>query len=271
MKEGGTFFVFFAVAGYFLLALGQKQPTQYSSLADLDKIFDRTSVEAPPDVVDDELEPISPQLRTIPLVDGFEFSRGSVEYSPSKYSQTERKTPLLYYGAAAKSDNVEEYLPLRSSVEAVPYRIGNEVSDDKYRVVCYYSSWNVQRETPVPFDLTRTDLDLRGCTHLIYAFAHVDEDTFKIKSANPDVDVVRGHYLAATRLKSTHKRLRVMIGVGGANAGAKVFSEMAASAENRRAFIDSAMEFIKTYRFDGMDVNWEFPGSSDRGGKEDDK
>lgn len=35
------------------------------------------------------------------------------------------------------------------------------------------------------------------------------------------------------------------------------FSDMAKSAENRSKFIKSLMQFMKSYGFDGVDLDWE--------------
>ena len=37
------------------------------------------------------------------------------------------------------------------------------------------------------------------------------------------------------------------------------FSDVALTAESRRKFAKSAIEFIKKYQFDGVDLDWEYP------------
>jgi Chitinase len=44
---------------------------------------------------------------------------------------------------------------------------------------------------------------------------------------------------------------------------------MASSAEGRNTFADSAVEFVKKYNFDGLDLDWEYP--TQRGGVPADK
>jgi chitinase len=56
-----------------------------------------------------------------------------------------------------------------------------------------------------------------------------------------------------------------MIACGG--WGADGFSDMALTEESRAKFIKSASEFIKKYRLDGMDMDWEYPGISGAGTK----
>jgi chitinase len=36
---------------------------------------------------------------------------------------------------------------------------------------------------------------------------------------------------------------------------------MASTAGNRKTFINNMMQFMDTYGFDGMDVDWEYPSA----------
>lgn len=77
-------------------------------------------------------------------------------------------------------------------------------------------------------------------------------------------------YSQFTDLKSKNSALQVFISVGGWDAGGAIFSSMVSNSANRATFISSLLQFMKTYAFDGVDIDWEYPVASDRGGNDAD-
>ncbi|PKY09339.1 hypothetical protein P168DRAFT_324321 [Aspergillus campestris IBT 28561] len=49
-----------------------------------------------------------------------------------------------------------------------------------------------------------------------------------------------------------------------------VFGDISRSDKKRQDFADNLVAFMTRYGFDGVDLDWEYPGATDRGGKEDD-
>jgi chitinase len=73
-----------------------------------------------------------------------------------------------------------------------------------------------------------------------------------------------GSYKSAVALKSLNPGLRVMLAIGGWNEGGKKYSQMSSSPESRRRFIKSAVDLLADNGFDGLDLDWEYPGATDR-------
>lgn len=135
-------------------------------------------------------------------------------------------------------------------------------------VVCYVASWAAYRQGNGAFSLE--NLRPEHCTHLIYAFAGLNASNWTIRSLDPWADMEKdgtGNYRKMTAFRK--QGLKVSLGIGGWNEGSKNYSIMASSLDRRKIFIASAVEFLKTYGFDGLDLDWEFPGS--RGGAPYDK
>lgn len=68
-----------------------------------------------------------------------------------------------------------------------------------------------------------------------------------------------------TDLKKKNKDLKVLLSIGGsAAANSSLFSGMAANSAKKAGFIYSAIYFIETYNFDGVDLEWYYPEPNDK-------
>ncbi|XP_072937484.1 probable chitinase 2 [Epargyreus clarus] len=138
-------------------------------------------------------------------------------------------------------------------------------------VVCYVATWAVYRQGGGKFDLA--DLEPSLCTHLVYSFAGLDESTLSIKSLDPWQDLEKDYgkagYKRLVSLKERYPHLKVTVAIGGWNEGSEKYSKMAATPESRAKFIKSVMYFLDLYKFDGLDLDWEYPAK--RGGSPEDK
>jgi len=139
------------------------------------------------------------------------------------------------------------------------------------QVVCYWGTWANYRPNGGKFTPENVDPEL--CTNLIYSFAGLDSNTWEIKSLDAWMDLEDNYGLAgfkkATDLKRNRPHLKVTLAIGGWNEGSKKYSEMASDPVKRGKFVASSISFLEKYNFDGLDLDWEYPGK--RGGDEDDK
>jgi chitinase len=133
------------------------------------------------------------------------------------------------------------------------------------RTIGYYETWsNSRKNSPV----SPEDLNLDGFTHINFAFAFFDASSFEITSMDSNAATL---YQRFTKLKEKKDGLQTWISVGGwsftdPGSTQKAFSNMVSSSGNRAKFISNLKQFMDTYGFDGVDLDWEYPGADDRGG-----
>ena len=109
-------------------------------------------------------------------------------------------------------------------------------------VVGYVTSWGDRMPDPALV------------THYNYAFGHVTDTFDSVRIDNPD------RLRSIVALKESNPDLKVMVSVGGWGSGR--FSEMAASEQTRKSFAANCMKAIGEYGLDGIDIDWEYPGTS---------
>jgi len=149
-------------------------------------------------------------------------------------------------------------------------------------VGCYWGVWSFYRPGYGAFDVD--DIDASLCTHGMYGFADLDNATWTIKVWDPWYDQapedcgpdgsIYCHYDSYRRfinLKQSYPNFKPMISIGGWNAGSGSYSMMAADPQKRKTFIDSLSEFLDKYHFDGVDLDWEYPGDREGSDPENDK
>ncbi|CAF1041436.1 unnamed protein product [Adineta steineri] len=149
---------------------------------------------------------------------------------------------------------------------SIVHRHRTAINEDelKYKKICYFTNWSQYRLGPAKFEPEHIDPFL--CTHIIYAFAYINNRTLSInKVEENDEDL----YRRVNALKVRNSKLKTLLAVGGWNMKSYAFSTMVHNNEKRRNFIFETINFLRKHNFDGLEIDWEYPGI--RGGQIDDK
>ena len=57
-----------------------------------------------------------------------------------------------------------------------------------------------------------------------------------------------------------HPHRQVLLAIGGWNHGAKPFTDLVASGVAMQRFAQETTSFLRRFGFDGLDIDWEYPG-----------
>lgn len=117
-----------------------------------------------------------------------------------------------------------------------------------YYVVGYFPSYRNPADVP--------DIKFRMTNVVIYAFFGVN--------ATGTLTVNSPATLDAVILKARANNAKLFVGINdGSGDGKTNFKNMAATAAGRNTFVKDVMAKVRQYNFDGVDMDWEFPTTTD--------
>ncbi|XP_049812393.1 acidic mammalian chitinase-like isoform X1 [Schistocerca nitens] len=134
------------------------------------------------------------------------------------------------------------------------------------KVVCYHGSWSAYRTGNGKFEIEYIQPQL--ATHLIYSFVGMTPEG-EVRIIDPWLDLPEGKngFKRFNALKSA--KTKTLIALGGWNESSATISAVVNDPSLRAHFVQCAVQFLRTYGFDGLDLDWEYPGH--RGGSPGDK
>jgi len=140
------------------------------------------------------------------------------------------------------------------------------------RIVAYYIEWGIYGRDYQPMDIPADKI-----THINYAFANIGDDG-RIALGDPYAAIdryypgdtwdqpYRGTYNQVNNvLRAKYPHIKTLISVGGWTWSGR-FSDVALTETSRSLFAESCVDFIRTYNFDGVDIDWEYPVCCGLGG-----
>ncbi|MEI9957378.1 MAG: glycosyl hydrolase family 18 protein [Ferruginibacter sp.] len=116
-------------------------------------------------------------------------------------------------------------------------------SQSKYKVIAYYTG-SAENIKQYPLD---------KLTHVIYSFLKFQSDTLAFRDSMQMQNVQQ-----LVALKKDHPQLKIMVSIGGWG-GCAGCSGLFDTLEHRNTFVKTAVQLLKDYNLDGLDLDWEYP------------
>ncbi len=138
---------------------------------------------------------------------------------------------------------------------------------DKKKIVMYFPEWGIYGGHNQYYPHL---MPLDKLTHVFYAFAtikngkiaHFDTDAAINQSMGGHTDwggKDSGNLGQLRELQKEYPQVSFLVSVGGWSQSAN-FSLISDTAEERKIFADSVVAYLREWKLDGVDIDWEFPG-----------
>lgn len=111
----------------------------------------------------------------------------------------------------------------------------------------------------INMDNTLNHLDFSKLTHIAVAFAKIEQNNNQWIPYITE-NVTKTVAKLKNRIKTQNADTKIILSIGGAFADG--FCQASRTAESRRIFTEELIKIVDRLQIDGIDIDWEFPGSS---------
>lgn len=156
------------------------------------------------------------------------------------------------------SDILSKVKPSHQKVEQ------SNAIDSKVRpaqVFCYMTSWSQNR--PGAGKFSPDNIDAKLCTHVIYAFGTLKDHKLTLSEDKEKDEAAR--FESLMKLREKNPDIKILLAIGGWAFGSTPFKELTGNTFRMNQFVYESIEFLREHKFNGLDVDWEYPrGADDR-------
>lgn len=131
--------------------------------------------------------------------------------------------------------------------------ISDQAQAQNYKVVCYFTNSAWYRSENGKYLPENIDANL--CTHIVYAFTLLDENSLTIKISDSWADIDNHFYEQVTA--NRQKGVTVTVAIGGWSDSTSKYGRLLTDANARSTFISNAANFCEQHNFQGLDLDLE--------------
>lgn len=129
----------------------------------------------------------------------------------------------------------------------------------------YFSNWSVYGAKHYP-----SALDSENLSHVYYAFMKINGETGEVSYSDEWADVQmpidgkEGALGLFAAIKQNKRNLKLVMSIGGWGTSAQ-FAQTTGDERKLLKFVDTTVALVEKHRFDGVDIDWEYPTTKQEG------